>query len=204
MVLMAKKGKKAAKEENTLSKKLGAVGMMALSAFAGSFGTKAAEAMFSHPAQPSVVVVIDKQTESQKTYKPIYPETWQYQPSADPPAELYRINISGHDGLKQDFVIKTAPQTLALPALASIDQHKPPGTPSLAVKTNLWGAPAGYSFVADQNHMLNYFAENLDLDPSVKEALSKVTEIQITKADNPGKTAENNPGAVATDPDKSA
>lgn len=205
---MAKKGKKRAQpeEEHSLNVKLSKVGMRALEAFAIAIATALGTTVASpiQPIQPPVVVVVDTQKESPKSYQPVYPDTRSKRGSVDPPEEFYRITIHGDEGVKHDFVIKDMPQHVAAPALAPVDVvGNLPTTPSpLLVRTDLWGAPEGYTFHADKDHMLAYFANNFDLDPNIKEALSRVTEIQIAKADHPGETAGNNPGSATPQSDE--
>jgi hypothetical protein len=197
--LMAKKGKKPPKKAHELNSKMHELGMAALTALISVIGTETAD-HFRPP--PPVNVFIETQTQPSNSYRQIYPKARKNQQSVDPPEDWYRISISGHEGLKQDFVINTTPQLLALSTLAPIDHRKAPSNPTFAVKTDLWGAPSGYGILADQNHMLKYFSDNFELGPKIRDALSKVTEINITKAEAPGKPAEDNQGAAANAPDK--
>ncbi|HEY1731896.1 MAG TPA: hypothetical protein VGG15_09100 [Terriglobales bacterium] len=198
---MAKKAGKAkkAKKEHPVPNKLAALGMTALTAFATGVGTEAAANMMHHAPPPSTTTVIvetqpSPESEWEKWNKGL--DHASSVPAGQEPEENFFVTLTGEQGMKQEFFFKSAPRHLAVPTLVPVPTLAPadhPTNPSaahVAVKTNAYGDSEDYAFLADKAHIIQYLQQRFDLKPEVKDALAKMTEINIAKADNPPKPKE--------------
>lgn len=160
---MSKKSAKRAAGKENLKKTMLGLGMTALSAFAGAMGTQAANA-FSAP-HPEPIVVVEGAH------------------SGDAP-EQFRVTLVGKKGFRQELWVTASAQNAGLPK-AAVSDRASPAVPSIAFRFQPTETDPHHFFHVDFSHIAEQLKQKPDLHPDAVQALSQVTELHITPADQP-------------------
>jgi hypothetical protein len=182
--MMAKDEVELHVHHHSLRKKLAGLALTAVSAFAGAIGTNAAEWMKTAPPPTVVIVEEEQMTPSEPTPPKVI--DFSQGGGGDVPHEHFRVTITGEKGLKHEVFIQATPQQVAAAQLAPADHPVAPVNPYVTVKSDLWGAPSGFQFLADKEHMLNLLSQHQPtLSNQAADALKSITEIHIEQTHPP-------------------